>query len=112
MTKSAEWAARLDAWRASGKNASDFCAEHGYSAKKLVWWSSHFRRKTEPTAARLHGLDPEEYLRCVIRLVPLWPDDRMLELAPPFWARTRDRLDAAELEKEIGWIRSRPGLST
>jgi transposase len=55
-------------------------------------------------SARLHGLDPEEYLRCIIRLVPLWPADRMLELAPLFWARTRDRLDAVELEKEIGWI--------
>ena len=46
MTKSAEWAARLEAWRASGKSANDFCAEHGYSAKNLVWWSSHFRRKS------------------------------------------------------------------
>ena len=52
MTKSAEWAARLEAWRASGKNATDFCAEHGYSAKNLVWWSSHFRRKSAPTAKR------------------------------------------------------------
>jgi hypothetical protein len=52
MTKSAEWAARLEAWRASGKSANDFCAEHGYSAKNLVWWSSHFRRKSAPTAKR------------------------------------------------------------
>ena len=28
-------------------------------------------------SARLHGLDPEEYLRCLIRLVPLWPEDRV-----------------------------------
>jgi hypothetical protein len=52
MTKSAEWAARLEAWRASGKNVNDFCAEHGYSAKNLVWWSSHFRRKAAPTDKR------------------------------------------------------------
>lgn len=55
-------------------------------------------------SARLHMLDPEEYLRCLIRLVPLWPADRMLELAPLFWERTRARLDAVELEKEIGRI--------
>ena len=47
---------------------------------------------------------PEEYLRCIIRLVPMWPDDRMLELAPLFWERTRARLDAKEVDKEIGWI--------
>jgi hypothetical protein len=37
-------------------------------------------------------------------LQQIWPEDRMLELAPLFWVRTRARLDAAELEREIGWI--------
>lgn len=55
-------------------------------------------------SARLHRLDPEEYLRCLIRLVPLWPEDRMLELAPLFWARTRDRLDPDVLAKDLGPI--------
>jgi hypothetical protein len=49
-------------------------------------------------------LDPEEYLRCLIRLVPLWPNDRMLELAPLFWKRTRDRLDAKQIAAEFGPI--------
>ena len=55
-------------------------------------------------SARLHKLDPEEYLRCLIRLVPMWPPDRMLELTPLFWARTRARLDAKVLEAELGPI--------
>jgi transposase len=55
-------------------------------------------------SARLHRLDPEEYLRCLIRLVPLWPEDRMLELAPLFWARTRARLDPKALAMELGPI--------
>lgn len=55
-------------------------------------------------SARLHGLDAEEYLRCLIRLVPLWPQDRMLELAPMFWARTRTRLDPKKLAAELGVI--------
>lgn len=55
-------------------------------------------------SARLHRLDPEEYLRCLIRLVPLWPEHRMLELAPLFWARTRDRLDPKQLQAELGPI--------
>jgi hypothetical protein len=46
----------------------------------------------------------QEYLRCLIRLVPMWPEDRMLELAPLFWSRTRARLDPTQLEAEIGWI--------
>jgi len=50
------------------------------------------------------GRDPEEYLRCLIRLVPLWPQDRMLELAPLFWKRTLARLDPIALLAELGPI--------
>lgn len=53
-------------------------------------------------SARLHGLDPEEYLRDVIRVLPHWPADRYLELAPLFWKVTRARLDPIQLEAEIG----------
>jgi IS66 C-terminal element len=35
-------------------------------------------------SARLHRLDPEAYLRDLIRLVPHWPRDRYLELAPRY----------------------------
>jgi transposase len=55
-------------------------------------------------SARLHHIEPEEYLRCLIRLVPLWPQDRMIELAPLFWARTRARLDPKALAMELGPI--------
>lgn len=55
-------------------------------------------------SARLHGLDPEQYLRDMIRLVPFWPKDRFLELAPKYWAATRARLDVAALEREAGVI--------
>ena len=53
-------------------------------------------------SARLHGLDPEVYLRDVFRVFPFWPRDRYLELAPKYWLATRARLDAAELEAELG----------
>lgn len=53
-------------------------------------------------SARLHGLDPEEYLRDVLRVLPHWPRDRYLELAPKYWAATRARLDAAQLAVELG----------
>jgi transposase len=62
-------------------------------------------------SARLHGLDPETYLRDLIRILGQWPKDRYLELAPKYWAATRDRLDAAELEQEIGWLTIPPPLS-
>jgi len=53
-------------------------------------------------SARLHRLDPEAYLRDVIRVLPHWPRDRFLELCPRDWLATRAALDPAELERELG----------
>ncbi len=53
-------------------------------------------------SARLHRLDPEAYLRDVIRVLPHWPRERFLELCPRDWLVTRARLDAVELERELG----------
>lgn len=55
-------------------------------------------------SAKLRDLDPEEYLRDVFRVLPHWPEDRYLELAPKYWAATRARLDPVQLEQEIGWL--------
>jgi hypothetical protein len=55
-------------------------------------------------SARLHGLDPEAYLRDVFRVLPYWPRGRFLELCPRDWLATRARLDATELERELGII--------
>ena len=40
-------------------------------------------------SCRLHGLDPEAYLRDLFRVLAHWPRDRYLELAPKYWATTR-----------------------
>ena len=53
-------------------------------------------------SARLHGLDSETYLRDLFCVLPQWPRDRYLELAPRYWAATRARLVDAELERELG----------
>jgi transposase len=53
-------------------------------------------------SARLHGLDPEAYLRDLFRVLAHWPRDRYLELAPKYWAATRARLVPTELAREIG----------
>ena len=53
-------------------------------------------------SARLHDLDPEAYLRDIVRVLALWPKDRHLELAPKYWGKTRARLDKTELAAEIG----------
>nr|WP_240358926.1 IS66 family transposase [Myxococcus vastator] len=52
--------------------------------------------------ARLHGLEPEAYLRDVLRVLAHWPHQRYLELAPKYWAATRARLLPAELDAEVG----------
>jgi hypothetical protein len=54
--------------------------------------------------ASLHGLESEQYLRDMIRVLPFWPRDRYLELAPKFWAATRDRIPEAQLLAEVGFI--------
>jgi transposase len=53
-------------------------------------------------SCKLHTLDAETYLAEIIRVMPRWPRDRYLELAPKSWARTRARLDPTELAREIG----------
>ena len=53
---------------------------------------------------KLHKLDPELYLAEIIRIMPYWPRDRYLELAPAYWAQTRARLDPLELDAELGFV--------
>ena len=53
-------------------------------------------------SARLHRLDPEAYLRDLIRVLPHWPRERFLELCPRDWIATRATLDPLELEHELG----------
>ncbi len=37
-------------------------------------------------------------------MLPFWPRDRYLELAPKFWLQTRATLDAAQLAQPVGVI--------
>lgn len=80
---------------AVGRKAWLFCGsdDHAEAAANLM---------TLVASAKLHSLDPEFYLRDVTRVLAFWPRERMLELAPKKWARTRSRIDAAELAAEIG----------
>jgi transposase len=55
-------------------------------------------------SCKLHRLDPEAYLRDLIRVLVHWPSDRYLELAPRHWAATRTRLDPRELELPLGHL--------
>lgn len=82
---------------ALGRKAWLFCGSDDHAKSTAALFSI-------VASARLHRIEPEEYLRCLIRLVPLWPKDRMLELAPLFWARTRERLDPKALAAEFGPI--------
>ena len=63
-------------------------------------------------SCELHRLDPETYFAEVIHVLPYWPRDRYLELAPKFWRATRARIPAAELALEIGTITVPPPLPT
>ena len=61
-------------------------------------------------SCKLHRLDPEAYLAEIIRVVPYWPCDRYLELAPKYWPRTRARLAPEELKLPLGYISVPPPL--
>jgi len=61
--------------------------------------------------ARLHRLDPENYLRDLIRVLPHWPHGRFIELAPKSWAATRARLSATQLDAEVGDLTIPPPLT-
>ncbi len=80
---------------ATGRKAWLFVGsdDHGQAAGNLL---------SLVASARLHQLDPEAYLRDLFRVLPHWPRDRYLELCPRDWLATRARLDAAELELELG----------
>lgn len=53
-------------------------------------------------SCKLHRLDAETYLAEIIRVMPHWPRDRYIELAPKYWTATRARLDSAELARQVG----------
>ena len=53
---------------------------------------------------RLHGLDPFAYFDEVLRVLPYWPRDRFLELAPQNWIATRARLEPKELELPLAHV--------
>ena len=55
-------------------------------------------------SCQLHGLDPEGYLRDLFRLLPVWPNTRLLELSPKLWRTTHARLDDVELALPLGPI--------
>jgi transposase len=55
-------------------------------------------------SCKLHRIDPERYFAEVIRILPYWPRDRYLELAPKYWSATRARLDSGELARQYGPI--------
>jgi transposase len=80
---------------ATGRKAWLFVGsdDHGQSAAHLF---------SVVASCRMHGLDPEAYLRDIFRLLAHWPRDRYLELAPKCWAATRARLDLRELAMEVG----------
>jgi hypothetical protein len=52
-------------------------------------------------SCRLHSLDPYKYLEEILRVLPYWPRDRYLELAPKYWHATRGRLRPEQLSTAI-----------
>lgn len=62
-------------------------------------------------SCKLHAIEPAAYLEVMLRIVPYWPKDRFLELAPKYWNHTCLRLDSAELSAPLGPITVPPPLA-
>lgn len=52
MAKSDEWRERVEAWRASGKTAAEFCSGQDYTPKSLRWWAWHFGGQKRKKSSR------------------------------------------------------------
>jgi hypothetical protein len=63
-------------------------------------------------SCRLHGIDPYQYLDEIMRVLPYWPRDRYLELAPNHWRATRDRLRPEELAAPLSAFEVPPPLDS
>jgi hypothetical protein len=53
---------------------------------------------------RIHRVEPVQYLDELMRVLPYWPADRYLELAPQHWTATRLKLNADELARPLSHI--------
>jgi transposase len=62
-------------------------------------------------SCRLHRIDPYQYLEEILRVLPYWPRDRYLELAPKCWAATRGRLRPEELAGPLSAFEVPPPLA-
>jgi hypothetical protein len=52
-------------------------------------------------SCRLHRIDPQQYLDEILRILPYWPRERYLELAPNNWLASRAKLDPDELNAPL-----------
>jgi transposase len=58
-------------------------------------------------SCEMHGIEPWAYLRDLLHLLPDWPKNRVLELAPAYWQQTlqqeeaKRRLDANPLRRAL-----------
>jgi transposase len=53
-------------------------------------------------SCRLHRLDPQRYLEEVLLVLPWWPREQYLDLAPFRWAETRKQFDDADFLTPYG----------
>jgi transposase len=47
-------------------------------------------------SCRLHDIEPRDYLRDLLCLLPDWPQSRLLDLAPAYWQQTREQDDTQQ----------------
>jgi hypothetical protein len=50
MSRRAVWVKRVQAWKASGRSAAEFCQGKGFAEGTLRWWGSRLKRLADEEA--------------------------------------------------------------
>ncbi|WP_437546326.1 transposase domain-containing protein [Sorangium sp. So ce367] len=105
--------AAAEAWSSLPKKSQDFLlcgAPHNrknwlfVGSKDGAEWNATIVSLIASCA--LHGIEPWAYLRDVLILLPTWPPDRVIELAPKSWKQTLENADTRERLAASPWPRA------
>lgn len=103
MASRAEWASRVEQWRASRLTAGEFAARAGLSERSLVWW--RWKLKSTPAASPtsiagaflpVHVIDAEAAEAAPASAPEAFeialPNGRVIRVPPKFDAQTLERI--------------------
>jgi hypothetical protein len=81
----AEWAMRVERWKASGLTAKEFAAETGLKASTLTFWSWKLRREASGQDDQ-RGAPRRRRAKSARVQITSWPLTQPLEVPQEYWS--------------------------